>query len=62
MKSGFWAPLLIGFALGVNSSGLLNIVTHNTYKDGQIDAIRGNIKYELKVQKDGTTRWEYTSK
>ena len=28
------------------------------YKNGQIDAINGNIKYELVEQADGSTSWE----
>ena len=28
------------------------------YKNGQIDAINGNIHYELVQQNDGSTNWE----
>lgn len=28
------------------------------YHDGQVDAINGTIKYELKVQKDGSSSWK----
>lgn len=27
------------------------------YKQGQIDALSGNVKFELKVQKNGETIW-----
>lgn len=59
MNWNFWSPLFIGFALGFNSFNLIIHVGDHTYRDGQIDAIRGEVKYELKVQEDGTTKWEY---
>ena len=34
------------------------ILTSGNYKDGQIDAIVGNIKYELVLQEDNTIIWE----
>lgn len=36
---------------------LINMYINN-YKKGQIDAINGNIKYELVKNSDGTTSWE----
>ena len=38
---------------------IILIVTWDTpgYKEGQIDALTGKIKYELKKQEDGQTIW-----
>ena len=51
---------LFGFAAGLFIM-LLVIVQHGTpsyhYKQGQIDAINGVIKYELVVQPDSTSEW-----
>ena len=38
--------------------GILNIISTDSYKDGQIDAINGNIKYHLVTQPDSTVAWE----
>ena len=45
----------------------IGITTHYVgkekgYKQGQIDAINGNLKYELITQPDGTTKWEKKGK
>jgi len=36
-------------------------ITKNAYKQGQIDAINGKIKYQLVKQNDGSTSWKYIS-
>ena len=38
---------------------LLFALFQDDYKRGQIDAIRGNIKYELIEQDNGESKWEY---
>lgn len=54
---------MMGYYLGVVVGILMCFVVMfaiymNDYKDGQIDAINGDIKYELVVQKDNSTKWE----
>lgn len=51
--------ILIGLGIGINVMNVLNWALDNTYRDGAIQCLQGKIEYELKVQKDGTTRWEY---
>jgi len=54
--------ILIGycsFLAGMIITFLFLCAFDRTYKDGQIDAINGNIKYELVKRSDGTTKWEY---
>ena len=49
---------LIGLVTGILVMGIMAlIVTNGNYKDGQIDALTGKIKYELKKQEDGQTIW-----
>ena len=51
--------LLMGFfMLGVLAGCLLL----KSYKEGQVDALTGNIKYKLVVNKDRTSTWEYIKK
>ena len=46
------ATIIIGTCFGAFGE-------HTTfYKQGQIDAITGNVKYELVKQPDGTTIWQ----
>lgn len=54
--------VLMGVVIGFNVCNLVNLLAGITYKDGQIDALIGNVKYQLVKQKDGTTEWEYISK
>jgi len=49
--------LLVGFGIGFFICGIFSL-SQPDYKDGQIDAINGVIKYELQVQADGSTKWE----
>ena len=51
----YFLGLGIGFVLGCMLSA---IVMGNWYKEGQIDAINGKIKYELVTQSNGSTEWE----
>ena len=34
------------------------VMDKDVYKNGQVDALSGNIKYELVEHKDGTKTWE----
>ena len=38
------------------------IQKENPYKQGQIDALTGKIKYELKTNPDSTKTWEFIEK
>ena len=40
----------------------LVIQKENPYKQGQIDALTGKIKYELKTNPDSTKTWEFIEK
>ena len=58
MKLGFidgviiFLLLLVIFALGIIFGQI------GEYKKGQVDAINGNIKYQLVVNPDKTSSWE----
>lgn len=54
----FIVGIFLGVVLGVL---LISAVGSRSvaYKQGQIDALNGNVKYELKKQPDGTTKWEH---
>jgi hypothetical protein len=55
----FMAGVMIGVM--VATGFLLLIITNvydSRYMQGQIDAINGNIKYELVEQYDGSTKWK----
>lgn len=53
---GFWKSIGIMFVL---FSGLcVGAEMSSDYKQGQIDALTGKIKYELKKQPDGSTQWK----
>ncbi len=56
----FAAGFLLGFVTVLFLCVIFFIIRPN-YKDGQIDAINGVIKYELQVQHDGSTDWEKVS-
>lgn len=53
----FFAGVGIGAAVIVGATSLLS---ENTvlYKQGQIDALTGKVKFELKTQTDGTKIWQ----
>lgn len=50
------------FVLGVLVGGAftvwLIIAIKSTYRDGQIDALQGKVKYELVLQPNGERLWE----
>lgn len=46
-----------GIALGAIVAISAILILGLTYRDGQIDAINGVIKYELVKQPDNTTKW-----
>lgn len=41
---------------------LMVMIDKDAYKQGQIDAINGEIKYELQLQEDGSTAWKESQK
>ena len=51
--------VFFGGILGMLSLMFILNFTGNTYMDGQIDAINGEIHYELVHQPDGATEWEF---
>ncbi len=61
-KELFWMWIGIALLFGMNLAKLLDFVTGITYKDGQVDAINGTIKYKLVVNKDKTSQWETITK
>lgn len=48
----FTVASVITMAFGIDA------IAKEKYKQGQIDAVTGNMKYELVVQPDSTTTWE----
>ena len=56
MKDGvrflIYLCIIISFALMIMVSGLIG------YKNGQVDALNGEIRYELVQQSDKSTRWD----
>lgn len=60
MSSQFeaWATLIVlifgGFVVGY----MLGELTTGSYKQGQIDALNGKIKYEKRENEDGELVWE----
>jgi len=62
MKTYYADDLIIAFLLGILITLAMTAcfisITKDTYKYGQIDAIKGKIKYHLVKQEDGSTIWE----
>ena len=54
-KSGVVAIAIVAFLFGMLSMAL---IIGNDYRKGQIDAINGNIMYELVKQPNGEMKWE----
>ena len=51
---------LVSFGIGLT---LWSIdIFDNAYREGQIDALTGKVKYELKTNPDSTKTWEYKIK
>ena len=46
------------FMIGILFLGFAQSCADETYKDGQVDAINGKIRYELVVHPDSTRTWE----
>ena len=56
-----WGCVLGGFLFGwILAIGLASAFSTHTrpYKEGQIDALNGKIKYELVEQSDGSIKWK----
>lgn len=49
--------VFLTFGVGGMVSELSDMHGEIQYKQGQIDALTGNVKYELETQKDSTTIW-----
>lgn len=49
--------LFLTFGVGGMISELADTYGETQYKQGQVDALTGNVKYELQTQKDSTTVW-----
>ena len=54
----FFAGIFFGLIIGAMFVGFLK----PSYEDGQIDALTGNIRYELVVNADSTRTWEEINK
>ena len=50
---------LVGMFLGLGLAAIaIAITSHHSFKQGQIDALTGNIHYELITHDDSTRTWE----
>jgi hypothetical protein len=48
----------IGLGIAIAISTMMVFAEHsNAYKQGQIDALTGKVKVELKVKEDGSSEW-----
>lgn len=58
-KDNFVTGMFVGLIIGAIMIALIaKDISDDYYKKGQIDAINGNIKYELVIiQSDGSTEW-----
>ena len=54
-KSSVVAIAIVAFLFGIL---LMALIVSNGYRKGQIDAINGNIMYELVTQPNGEMKWE----
>jgi hypothetical protein len=57
-KIDFIGGCILGIALGLWLSYISQYIFGRTYKDGQIDALTGKVKYELVTHPDSTKTWE----
>lgn len=46
------------FGLFIMTFAILGLVVAKSYKQGQVDALTGKVKYELVVNADSTKTWE----
>ena len=54
----FWENFWTGFLIGLMMFCFFSIIMMKVeYKLGQIDAINGNIQYELREMDDGSVKW-----
>lgn len=53
---------MLGFIFGMLISAILAVLTIPNYRDGQVDALTGHLKYHLVTQPDSTKTWEYIKK
>ena len=63
-SGGFIAGAFIAIIISLMVSVLfLGPISYNTgFKEGQIDALTGNVKYELIINPDSTRSWERIDK
>lgn len=54
----FGAGFFCGVAIGILLCLIMMSSGDCTYKDGQIDALTGKIKYKLVTKNDSTKTWE----
>jgi len=60
MDDGLFELIIVvvfGVIIGFTLTATVLIATGNTYKQGQIDALTGNIKYEPVTLPDSTKEW-----
>lgn len=58
-----WLHVYVGFFIGFGIGMILFVIISNIeYKNGQVDAINGQIKYELVNHPDSTKTWERIKK
>lgn len=53
---------IVGIFIGMLLMVILINAAGNTYKRGQIDALTGNVKYELVTNSDKTSSWKKIKK
>ena len=58
MDKSFWPGLACGLLVAALVMLFLSDWANGRYRQGQIDAINGVIKYELREHDDGSNKWE----
>lgn len=56
--AGFFGGFILGAVIGIILWAVFFNPIKEGYKRGQVDALTGNIKYELVTQPDSTKTWE----
>ena len=51
---GYWYGMILGIVIGF---AVCLFIFSGSYKNGQIDAFNGDMKYELVIQKDNSSKW-----
>jgi hypothetical protein len=54
---GLLTSFIVGVGIGIIAILVFLILIGKTYKDGQVDALTGNIRYELITLPDSTKEW-----